>query len=295
LLDLFLFEYIIHNMNTFTTSMFESIKGALTKNNESSSSKIKDYLRTEAGNTYTVRLLPNVKDAAKTFFHYYSYGWNSLTTGQLVTAVSPTTWNQRDPIAEERYRVLRNGTEKEKEKALAIKRRENWLINVYVINDPVNSENNGKIKIVRFGRQLHKIIMDAIEGEEAAELGARIFDLSPKGCNLRIKVEKQGDYPTYVSSKFSTPKEIEGLDEDGYNKIYNSAFDLESYVSVKSYDELKNILDEHYHGTKDVEEAAEIVAPKTSAPTPSVQVVAKKTTKSTEDEDASIKELLKDL
>jgi len=282
-------------MNTFTTSMFESIKGALTKNNESSSSKIKDYLRTEAGNTYTVRLLPNVKDAAKTFFHYYSYGWNSLTTGQLVTAVSPTTWNQRDPIAEERYRVLRNGTEKEKEKALAIKRRENWLVNVYVVNDPVNSENNGKVKIVRFGRQLHKIIMDAIEGEESAELGARIFDLSPKGCNLRIKVEKQGDYPTYVSSKFSTPKEIEGLDEDGYNKIYNSAFDLESYVSVKSYDELKNILDEHYHGTKDVEEAAEIVAPKTSAPTPSVQVVAKKAAKSTEDEDASIKELLKDL
>ena len=282
-------------MNTFTTSMFESIKGALTKNNESISSKIKDYLRTEAGNTYTVRLLPNVKDAAKTFFHYYSYGWNSLTTGQLVTAVSPTTWNQRDPIAEERYRVLRNGTEKEKEKALAIKRRENWLINVYVVNDPVNSENNGKVKIVRFGRQLHKIIMDAIEGEEAAELGARIFDLSPKGCNLRIKVEKQGDYPTYVSSKFSTPKEIEGLDEDGYNKIYNSAFDLESYVSVKSYDELKNILDEHYHGTKDVEEATEVVAPKTSAPTPSVQVVAKKAAKSTEDEDASIKELLKDL
>ena len=282
-------------MNTFTTSMFESIKGALTKNNESISSKIKDYLRTEAGNTYTVRLLPNVKDAAKTFFHYYSYGWNSLTTGQLVTAVSPTTWNQRDPIAEERYRVLRNGTEKEKEKALAIKRRENWLINVYVVNDPVNSENNGKVKIVRFGRQLHKIIMDAIEGEEAAELGARIFDLSPKGCNLRIKVEKQGDYPTYVSSKFSTPKEIEGLDEDGYNKIYNSAFDLESYVSVKSYDELKNILDEHYHGTKDVEEAAEVVAPKTSAPTPSVQVVAKKAAKSTEDDDASIKELLKDL
>ena len=282
-------------MNTFTTSMFESIKGALTKNNDGVSSKIRDYLRTEAGNTYTVRLLPNVKDAAKTFFHYYSYGWNSLTTGQLVTAISPTTWSQRDPIAEERYRVLRNGTEKEKEKALAIKRRENWLVNVYVVNDPVNAENNGKTKIVRFGRQLHKIIMDAIEGEEAAELGARIFDLSPKGCNLRIKVEKQGDYPTYVSSKFSTPKEVENLDEDGYDKVYNSAFDLESYVTVKSYDELKTILDEHYHGTKDVEEAEEVVVTKTSAPTPSVQVVAKKTVKPVEDEDDSIKELLKGL
>ena len=60
-------------MSTFTNSMFESIKGALTKNNESSSSKAKDYLRCEVGNTYIVRLLPNVKDPTKTFFHYYSY------------------------------------------------------------------------------------------------------------------------------------------------------------------------------------------------------------------------------
>jgi hypothetical protein len=280
--------------------MFESIKGALTKNNtEGGASKIKDYLRTEVGNTYTVRLLPNVKDPSKTFFHYYSYGWNSLTTGQLVTAISPTTWNQRDPIAEERFRILRNGTEAEKTKALAIKRRENWMVNVYVINDPVNAENNNKVKIVRFGRQLHKIIMDAIEGEEAAELGPRIFDLSPKGCNLKIKVEKQGDYPTYVSSKFAIPKEIEGLDEDSYKKIYNSAFDLESYVSVKSYDDLKVLLDTHYHGTKDVDEdtaEAATIKPqqKTSAPVPVVEV--KSTSKSkVEDEDSTINDLLKDL
>jgi hypothetical protein len=280
--------------------MFESIKGALTKNNsEGGASKIKDYLRTEVGNTYTVRLLPNVKDPSKTFFHYYSYGWNSLTTGQLVTAISPTTWNQRDPIAEERFRILRNGTEAEKTKALAIKRRENWMVNVYVVNDPVNAENNNKVKIVRFGRQLHKIIMDAIEGEEAADLGPRIFDLSPKGCNLKIKVEKQGDYPTYVSSKFAIPKEIEGLDEDSYKKIYNSAFDLESYVSVKSYDDLKVLLDTHYHGTKDVDEdtsEAATIKPqqKTSAPVPVVEV--KSTSKSkVEDEDSTINDLLKDL
>jgi hypothetical protein len=173
------------------------------------------------------------------------------------------------------------------------------MVNVYVINDPVNAENNNKVKIVRFGRQLHKIIMDAIEGEEAAELGPRIFDLSPKGCNLKIKVEKQGDYPTYVSSKFAIPKEIEGLDEDSYKKIYNSAFDLESYVSVKSYDDLKVLLDTHYHGTKDVDEdtsEAATIKPqqKTSAPVPVVEV--KSTSKSkVEDEDSTINDLLKDL
>jgi len=280
-------------MSTFTTSMFESIKSALTKENESGPSKLKDYIRTEPGNTYTVRLLPNIKDPSKTFFHYYNYGWNSFTTGKLITAVSPTTWNQRDPIAEERYRILRNGTEEEKKKASAIIRRENWLVNVYVVNDPVNSDNNNKIKILRFGRQLHKIIMDAIEGEEASELGPRIFDLSPKGCSLKIKVEKQGDYPTYVSSKFTTPKEIENLDADSIKKLYSSIFDLESYITVKGYEELKDLLDTHYHGTKDADDIEEIPA-KTSAPVPVVEVKANKTSKpSTEDE--SIDELLKDL
>lgn len=283
-------------MSTFTTSMFESIKGALTKNNESTNSKIKDYLKCDVGNTYTVRLLPNVKDPSKTFFHYYSYGWNSFTTGQLVTTVSPTTWNQRDPIAEERYRILRNGTEKEKEKALAIRRRENWLVNVYVVNDPVNSDNNGKVKVLRFGRQLHKIIMDAIEGEDASELGPRIFDLSAKGCNLKIKVEKQGEYPTYVSSKFSTPKEIEGLDDDSHKQIYNSAFDLESYVTVKSYDELKGLLDVHYFGTKDEESNTIESSPVTVNASAPIPAVTKKVAKApSKEDDESINELLKDL
>lgn len=287
-------------MSSFTNSMFESIKSALTK--ETTASRTKDFLRTEAGNTYTVRLLPNIKDPSKTFFHYYSYGWNSYSTGQLVTFVSPSTWGQRDPIGEERYRVLRNGTEEEKKKMSVILRRENWLVNAYVINDPVNSDNNGKIKLIRFGKQLHKIIMDAIEGEDAEEFGPRIFDLSPKGCSLKIKVEKQGDYPTYVSSKFQSPKEVEGLDEADYDKIYKGVFDLESYVSVKNYDELKSLFNQHYYCKEDIEEvvaAVEVpqivteIKPTKKAVTPE----AKAPKKQQEDDlsDESINNLLKEL
>ena len=274
--------------------MFESIKSALTKENTSSSNKQKDFLRTEPGNTYTVRLLPNLKDPTKTFLHYYSHGWNSFSTGQLITLVSPTTWNERDPIAEERYRVLRNGTESEKEKAKAIVRTERWLVNCYVINDPVNEDNNNKIKVLRFGRQLHKIIKEAMEGEDADELGARIFDLSSKGVNLKIKVEKQGDYPTYVSSKFTTPKEVEGLDEDSYDKIYKNVFDLQSYLTVKSYDELKDMLDKHYHCKTDVEEADAVVKPATPATTAKV-VETKPASKPASADDESLQKLLEDL
>jgi hypothetical protein len=277
--------------------MFESIKSALTKETENTGSKLKDYIKTEAGNTYTVRLLPNMKNPAKTFFHYYTFGWNSYATGKYVSAVSPSTWSQRDPIAEERYRILRNGTEEEKKKAEVIRRTENWLVNVYVVNDPVNADHNGKIKILRFGRQLHKIIMDGIEGEDAAELGPRIFDLSAKGVNLKIKVEKQGDYPTYVSSKFSSPKEVEGLDEDNYDKVYKAAFDLESYVTVKSYDDLKEMLNQHYFCKTDTEnsDGTALTTIKESTPVVKAPVVTAPKKEETVVEDESIANLLKDL
>jgi len=226
--------------------MFESIKTALAKNTNTSS-RNKDILKLEVGNTYTVRLLPNLKDPAKTFFHYYTFGWTSFATGQYVAAISPTTFGERDPIAETRYRILKTGSEEEKAKAKAILRTEKWLVNAYIVNDPVNEANNGKVMIIRYGKQLHKIITDAIEGEGSEDLGARIFDLSEKGSSLKIKVEQQGDYPTYVSSKFSMPKAIEGLDKKKIDEIYKGTLDLETVFPVKSYDELKTMLNEHYY------------------------------------------------
>ena len=284
---------------SFTSSMFDSIKSALTKSNESTNTKFKDYLKTEPGNTYTVRLLPNVKDPNKSFLHYYSYAWNSFADGKLINVISPTTWGQRDPIAEEGYRIRRNGTEEEKDKARALNRKESWLVNVYVENDPVRPENNGTIKVLRYGRQLGKIIMDAIEGDDAADFGPRIFDLSPNGCSFRIKVEKQGDYPTYVSSKFALPKAVVGLKPESYDEIYNNIFDLESYLTVKSYDELKELLDIHYHCKADViedEEEAVTVPKVVAVPKPVVsKPVVEKAAPATSLDDDSIADLLKGL
>lgn len=225
-------------------TLFESIKTEMTK--DGGNSNRSQFLRTEVGNTYTVRLLPNIKDPSKTFFHYYTHGWTSFATGQYINQISPQTWGERDPIGETRYRITKTGTEEEKEKAKSILRRENWLVNVYVINDPVNPDNNGTIKLLRFGRQLHKVVMEAMQGDDADELGPRIFDLSKNGVDFRIKVEKQGDFPTYVSSKFGMPKAVEGVDTKKAKELYEAMTDLEAVFTVKSYDELKELLNEHF-------------------------------------------------
>jgi hypothetical protein len=279
-------------MSTFNTSMFQSIKDALAKNdNESGNASYTEILKTTPGNTYTVRLLPFAKDPKNTFFHYFNHGWVSFATGQYVQSLSPMTFGERDPIAEERFRILRTGTEDEKEKVKAIKRLEKYLVNVYVIDDPTNPDNNGKVKMLRYGKQVHKIIMEAIEGEDAEEFGPRIFDLGSNGVNFKIKCENQGEYPTYVSSRFTSAGKL-NLSDDEQKKIYDSVYDLTKVYTLKSYDELKQMLDEHFYvkSTKvdaDLRHEDEAPIPSFSKKTETVQVDT-----SIEDD---IDELLKDL
>lgn len=282
-------------MNKFTPSMFESIKSALQKNSQQGSS-YKDILRTEVGNSYLVRLLPNVKDPSKSFFHYYSVGWTSFATGQYITYLSPATFGERDPVLEAKYRILRNDNEDEelKKKASSVLRTEKWLVNAYVVKDPKTPENEGKIMVVRYGKQLHKIIMDAIEGEGSEDFGPRIFDLSSNGCNFLIKVEKQGDYPTYVSSKFSMPKPIEGLDDDKIDGIYNNTIDLTSVLPVKSFDEIQGLLNEHFYCNTESDEKESSVISTPSSPVVSESTSSVSSESESIDED-KVNELLKGL
>lgn len=260
-------------MSNISNSMFDSIKGALATSEEKSSGPA-NILRTEPGNTYTVRLLPFASDPSKTFFHYFQHGWNSFATGQYVSAVSPQTFGDRDPIGEARYKLYR-GNESEKAMASKITRSEKWLANAYIVNDPVNPDNNGTVMILRYGKQLHKVIASAIDGEDASDLGARIFDLSPNGCNFKIVVEKQGDYPTYVSSKFSFPSEIPSMDEDKVKTIMDNVYTLTDVFTIKGQDELTQMVSEHISCSSDADEPGPPIAtpsvPSSVASTPQVR------------------------
>ena len=284
-------------MSKITNSMFESIRGALAASDDKSSSGPVNILKTEPGNTYTLRLLPYKKDPTKTFHHYQQHGWNSFATGQYVSAISPAINGDRDPIGETRYKLYR-GNDQEKAMAGKIVRSEKWLANVYVVNDPVNPDNNGTVMILRYGKQLHKIIANAIDGEDASDLGPRIFDLSPNGCNFKVIVEKQGDFPTYVSSKFSFPSEIPGMDDEKVESLLDSTYDLASTFNIKSFDDLKQMVDEHIYCSADTQEE-EVAMPQVQTSVPEVPVVENKPVEVTtpvaqedKNEDEEIKDLL---
>jgi hypothetical protein len=149
------------------------------------------------------------------------------------------------------------------------------MVNVYVIKDPTKPENQGQVKVLRYGKQLAKIIDAAISGDDAEEYGERVFDLSANGCNLRIKVEEnEGGYATYVASRFQSPSAIEGLDNP--DDVYDMVKPLGESFKHLSYEEIKKILDRDWFGTvsttssakeedDDQEDAKPLVAPKKKA------------------------------
>lgn len=254
-------------MKPYNSNMFESIKSALDKSKTKSggSSAYRNLLQMEPNTTYTVRLLPNIKNPEETILHYYHHGWNSIATGQYASITSPSTWGDRCPVSELYFKALRDGTPDEQARAKAnLRRKENWLVNVFVVNDPKKPENNGTIKVLRYGKQLDKIIQSAINGDDATEFGAKIFDLSDEGCSLRIKVELVSDkpgapkYPTYTASKFLNASAVEGLDDSKIQETYESIHDLNTLVDRKSNEEIKTFIEQHYYGNA---EAAPVAAP----------------------------------
>jgi len=234
--------------------MFEAIKQSLSsgKNEVGGNGLYKEILKFTTGNTYQVRLVPNPNSPKETIFHHYTHGWNSNATGKYVTAMCPTTFGDTCPIDAYYLKTYRNGTDSEKESAKVLSRKEGWLVNVYVISDPTNPENEGKVKILRYGRELAKIIESALEGDDSKEFGVeRVFDVLG-GSTLRIKCENRTEkgraaskMVTYASSKFLGTSALD-LDEVDLQKIYESLHDLKAVNKQTTSAEMQRLLDEHF-------------------------------------------------
>ena len=229
-------------------SMFDSIKDSLNIEKPGNAS-YRNYLKTEVGKTYLVRLIPNIKEPKATFFHYQHHGFTSLSTGQYVDATCPRTYGERCPMCETRFKLYKTKKEEDRNLAYTIRALEKHLVNVYVINDPSNAENEGTIKILRFGKRIYDKFLGATEGDDADEFGSRIYDLTENGCNFKIKVETASEnnckFTNYNNSRFTAPGAIANMTSEKISEIYNNIFDLSKILDTKTEAEINSMLKEH--------------------------------------------------
>lgn len=272
-------------------TMFTAIQGCLDKTDKPTNIDYSNILKFEIGKTYKLRLIPFVDDPSKTIVHYIEYGWTSKATDNYVSAISPSTWQEPCPISE----VYRKGF-KDRVNTSGIKRREQWLVNVFVVDDPSHPENNGTVKVFRYGKQIDKIIQQATVGDLSDELGKAVFDVTSNGYDFIVRCEKQQEFPNYSNSSFARrPSALPGIgdDEAKITEIYSHLIDLSNLCKVKSYESLQKMLDEHYYVTnkvsvnEDVEannNSSDIIEPRVTESTPQKQVEPSSSTTPTDDD-----------
>ena len=158
---------------------------------------------------------------------------------------SLTTLNQKDPVSEYNSTLWNSGIEANKEIARKQKRRLNYIANVYVVSDPSNPENEGQIRIYKFGKKIFDKITEAMNPEFADETPVNPFDMW-EGANFKLKIRNVEGYRNYDKSEFAEKSALLDGDDAKLEALWKQEHSLKEFLEpkhFKAYDLLKTRLD----------------------------------------------------
>ena len=194
----------------------------------------------KTGNGYAVvRFLPTPEGEEMPWVSYFDHGFQG--PGGWYIEKSLTTLNKQDPVSEYNSTLWNTGIEANKEIARKQKRRLHYVSNVYVISDPKNPDNEGKVFKYRFGKKIFEALKEAISPAFADEKAINPFDLREEGANFKIKIRKVDGYWNYDKSEFENPAPL-FADEAKLNSTFSQVHSLSSVIApseFKTYEELK--------------------------------------------------------
>ena len=197
----------------------------------------------KSGNGYAViRFLPAPNGEDLPFVKLYSHAFQG--PGGWYIENSLTTLGQKDPVSEYNTMLWNNGTDAGKEQARKQKRKLTYVANVYIVKDPANPSNEGKVMLYKFGKKNFDKITAAMQPEFEDEEAIDPFDFW-QGANFKLKAKNVAGYRNYDSSEFARPSALLD-DDDAMEAIWKKEYSLAELVAsdqFKDYDALKKRLD----------------------------------------------------
>lgn len=157
-----------------------------------------------------------------------------------------TTLGEKDPMNEHFFKVRgKDPSEAQKQAARQFSRSTNYIANIYVVDDPKNPDNNGKVFLFKFGSRIFQKLEGAIKPEFDDETPFNPFDLWG-GANFKLKARMLDGQRSYDKSAFEACSPLSDDDEE-LEAIWKKEHSLQAEVAAdkfKSYDELKKKLDD---------------------------------------------------
>ena len=234
---------------------FEKLQAELNKINEPVKASFSDdrFWKPEldkSGNGYAIiRFLPQPADEDLPWCRVWSHAFSG--PGGWYIENSLTTQGRNDPVSEYNTELWNSGNESDKEIARKQKRILKYYSNILVVTDSRHPENEGTIRLFRYGKKIFDKLTEAMNPAFDDEEALNPFDFW-KGANFKLKIRKVDGYWNYDKAEFDNPSAVFEGDDEKLEKAYNKLHSLQEFVgpdSFKTYDELKEKLHKVLTGT----------------------------------------------
>jgi hypothetical protein len=196
----------------------------------------------KTGNGYAViRFLPSPEGEEIPWAKMYSHAFQG--PGGWYIENSLTTTGGKDPVSEHNRELWNSGNESDKDVVRRQKRKLSYYANIYVVKDPTNPQNEGKVFLYKFGKKIFDKVMEAMQPEFEDESPINPFDFW-QGANFKLKIVKKDGYWNYDKSEFDSVGPLLE-DEDALEALWNKEYSLSAVVApdqFKSYDDLQKRL-----------------------------------------------------
>ena len=226
---------------------FDKLTASLNKLNSKSSGPGPDerFWKPEvdkAGNGYAViRFLPESEGEDVPFVRKWDHGFQG--PGGWYIENSLTTLGQKDPVSEYNSMLWNSGIESNKDKARKQKRRLSFISNIYVVKDPSNPDNEGKVFLYKYGKKIFDKLNEAMNPQFEDESPVNPFDLW-EGADFKLKIRNVEGFRNYDKSELDVSAPLFDDDEE-LEKVWKSQHALQEFVNptnFKTYEELQTKL-----------------------------------------------------
>lgn len=199
----------------------------------------------KAGNGYAViRFLPAAKGDDLPWVRTYNHGFKG-PTGKWYIEESLTTIGKDDPVSKFNSELWNSGIEANKEIVRKQKRRLTYTSNIYIVDDPSNPENNGKVFLYKYGKKIWDKINDVMNPQYPDEAPINPFDFW-EGADFKLKIRNVEGYRNYDKSEFASCSPLSS-DDSELEAIWNQQQPLAEFIdpkNFKSYEELEKKLND---------------------------------------------------
>ena len=192
----------------------------------------------KSGNGWAIiRFIPPGGGEEDPYVHYYEYSFKSDIGAYYIERSRRSLGrDEADPCYEF---VQKFWDAKDETTARKYARRQVFISNILVIDDPENPENNGKVFKFRYGAQIQQKIDEAFQPKIPSDPQIDAFDLL-EGANFKLIIGRKDKFRSYENSKFDAPSPV-SKDTKEIGRILDESHPLQDIVhpdKFKSYDKL---------------------------------------------------------